>query len=47
MANNTELLQTPFSVVLYGRPIKGVNITREHLNGRIRERRMSGRSGRS
>jgi hypothetical protein len=43
MTNSTysgrlELLQTPFNVRLYGRPIDGVTITREHLNGRIRER---------
>ena len=33
-----ELLQTPFNVRLYGRPIDGITIERAHLNGRIGER---------
>ena len=33
-----ELLQTPFNIRLYGRPINGITIDRAHLNGRIGER---------
>lgn len=34
----SELLQTPFNIRLYGRPIDGISIERAHLNGRIGER---------
>jgi hypothetical protein len=36
--NRLELLQTPFNIRLYGRPINGITIDRAHLNGRIGER---------
>jgi hypothetical protein len=34
-----ESFQTPFNLRLYGRVIKGVGVTQEHWNRRIRERR--------